>query len=360
MTGTVWHRADRAALVALALAWSCGGNSHSTSPDRDWTPDAGTPDGDIPDGDTPDGGTPDGDTPDGGTSPPPAESFQPGDAAPCGGGTVWDHILEPTEAHARARMSTLSGYADPGLVVYRGMATVRDTRGDHSIEGNGEITGEVLAKLEASAGSELGLEPGYLLTIKSVDSDEYVLVHQSTLSRATYVSGVTPPNSSPYGGGDVDPSVEMPDFETEPTRVTLDISAANADPNYRIEVALSTTLEEVETVTFPDLAKLVTYYDSSLEGFEPNADGSEYTREIADRADIPACVPEGSGFLPGECTYLVSYTAEEFIETNALDVHELRNFIITHALLDCYHCDRSEGFSDSYRCLEGQRSRRYP
>jgi hypothetical protein len=350
--GTAWHRADRAVLLALALTWGCGGNSHSTSPDRDWKLDAGTPDGDTPDGDTPDGDT----------TPPAAESFQPGSAAPCGGGTVWDHILEPTEAHARARMSTLSGYADPGLVVYRGVAMVRETRGGISIEGNGELTGEVLAKLEASGGSELGTEPGYLLTIKSLESDEYILVLQNTLSRATSVSGVTPPNSSPDGGGDVDPSVEMPDFETEPARLTLDLTATSADtdPNFRIEVSLSATLEEVETVTFPDLAKLVTYYDHSLEGFEPNADGSEYTREIAGRADIPACVPEGSGFLPGECTYLVSYTAEEFVETTALDVHELRNFVITHALLDCYHCDRSTGFSDSYRCLEGQRSQRYP
>lgn len=352
--GTPWHRADPLAAVAIALLSACGGNSESASrsDDSGSMRDAGL---DPPDGDAP---PPDGEAPDGGVVYPPAPSFKPGDEAPCGDGTVWDQILAPTEAHAQAQMSTLSDRAERPLTIYRGTVNVYEHASEIDVRGDIELTGPVIARLQPGGIDIVGT--GHVLYVRSPETAQYFLVQQTTESPLTAVSRIMPENSSPGGLAEVDASADVPVLEDAPPSLSFDVVATYPEPGYPFQIDFSASFERSETVTFEDLLMTRSYYDASLEGFEPSPDGSEYVRPVPNVARIPACVPEGSGFLPGECAYIVTYQAEEYVQTDALDLHGIRGFEITHALLDCYHCTRSEGFSDSYRCLEGYRSQRYP
>lgn len=355
--GTTWHRADPLAAVAIALLTACGGNSElaSRSDDSGETRDAGLV---PPDGEAPDGDAPDGDVPDGDVVYPPAPSFKPGDAAPCGEGTVWDQILAPTEADALAQMSTLSDRAERPLTIYRGTANVYEHAKEIDVRGDIELNGPVIARLQPGGQDIVGT--GYELYVRSPETAQYFLVQQTGELNATGVSRIMPEHSSPGGVAEVDASVDVPVLGDAPPSLSFDVVATYPEPGYPFQIDLSASFERSETVTFEDLLMTRSYHDSSLDGFEPTPDGSEYVRPVPSVARIESCIPEGSGFLPGECAYIVTYQAEEYVQADALDVHGIRGFEITAALMDCYHCTRSEGFSDAYRCLEGYRSQRYP
>ncbi|HEX6767033.1 MAG TPA: hypothetical protein VF103_16165, partial [Polyangiaceae bacterium] len=174
-----------------------------------------------------DGG--DADTDSGSDSPyPDAPSFDEDDPAPCGSGTVWEQILEPTEADALARLSTLSGYATGGLAIYRGTATAHDNRGIAYTTGNGELTGEVLAKLEPSTDGYLP-EPGDSLTVKSLEEPEYFEIFRTTDGATTLLSAVTPWTSTPIDAIPVTQIDEAPAFVDRPESLTFDMSASGEE-----------------------------------------------------------------------------------------------------------------------------------
>src|SRR5262245_12671926 len=233
--GTTWHRADPLALVVIGLLTACGGNSESASRSNDFgaKPDASV----VPDGDAP---PPDGD-PDSGGVYPPAASFEPGDPALCGEGTVWEQILSPTEADARARMSTLSDRAERPLTIYRGTVTVHQTLGDVYPDGNIDLVGPVIARLQPGGLDVLGT--GYGLYVRSPETAQYFLVEQTTEWPATAVSRIMPENSSPGGFGEVDASVDVPVLEDAPPTLPFDVVATSPDPTFSFRIELRASLE---------------------------------------------------------------------------------------------------------------------
>jgi hypothetical protein len=349
--GTLWRETDPFVAIAFVFCCGCGASSQSDPKPEN---DAGAGGASF---DAGAGGT----SSDAGSG---RTSFDENDAAPCGDGTVWEQILEPAEAAARGRLSALLG-PERGLVIYRGTAAAHDNRGLVSSSGEGELSGDVLARLDPA--SRVFGEPAPVLTIKSLTGDEYFTVYQPVEAATTFVSPLLPWamtwTNVLEDNGEVDAAVAVPRLADAPSPLSFELSATGADveSGTELEVEASATLERVEPIPFSDLLALTPDGDLTLDGFTPSADGREFARVVIAVASVSsACVPEDSGFAPGECGYLATYSVEQYAEAEAIDKNGLRSFEIQSVFMNCYHCTRVDGVSDARRCVEGERQRRYP
>jgi hypothetical protein len=355
----IWHTSSHLFPIVLssALNAGCGGSTDAGARHRDIdgmggdaTPDAG-PNQPLDSGSVPDAAHPEGG--DAGYVPPEKRPpFGSRDPAPCGNGTAWEQITEGIMAEQQAQLHEIVGsFVDGTKAIYDGTANAADNMGV-AYGSSGRLTGQVRLLLEPTT-------DGHDLLILSPARDKYVRLQQLAASPGT--TGIFQVHEwNVTSGGYSGTTAMVPRFASPLPELEFTVHAEGQElspgTRFAIDVDLQATRVAPGALTFQHIVSTTRF--GELADFVQRPPSNDFTRSIEDGMILASCIPPGSAFAAGECNYHVAFTLDQVVASDlSLRVD---NLTITHSTLRCYHCDRYEGFSETRRCVEGERSQSYP
>jgi hypothetical protein len=247
-------------------------------------------------------------------------------------------------------------FVNGDVFVYRGHAAAADNASVLPGHQDGELEGSVIAAVYPLQPDGAGPNTEELRVVGTSVASWFWVQTAGDSSGPGWVSAVLPIGAS---GGSYGTTLEpIPSLASASDPVVFSVHATGTwgDALTPCEVDAYANLERVlpSSVTLEDLRVLEAAEGGQLAEFLPNGVYAE--RAVKRSVGMTACVPVGSGYLPGACSLQVEFSAIEYVNPNDLADNGARDVEILAAKVCCSHCDE---MTDEH-CTSGQKSDCYP